>query len=359
MQKTLNIGFIGCGSIANSKHFKAQKRLQDEGKVKMVAFCDLIVERAQKAAREYGWEGAAVYEDYRELLVREDIDVVHVLTENAGHAPISIAALRAGKHVMCEKPMAKTYAEACQMLKAAQESGKKLTIGYQTRFSKESLMAKQLCDAGELGEIYYARASYTRRRGAPIRGAFLSQEKQGGGPLIDIATHALDRTLWHMNNYEPDRVLGAAFTKLNNGTKANSYGPWDPEQYTVEDSAFAHVRMKNGAVIMIECSWLLNMDIPNANVLCGTKAGVDFFDGLNINYEKNGVLYKSKLEPTRHNVELAQGRDLWQKDLEAECFYRTIVDDTDPIVLPEQALVVSQILEGIYISSKTGKEYIF
>ena len=131
----VRIGIIGCGGIANNKHKPSLKKVEQ---VEMVAFCDIIEERAQKAAKEYGVPGAKVYTDYRELLQDKSIDVVHVLTPNRDHSYITVDALEAGKHVMCEKPMAINTAEAQKMIDAAKRTGKKLTIGYQNRFRPDS-----------------------------------------------------------------------------------------------------------------------------------------------------------------------------------------------------------------------------
>ena len=135
----VRIGIIGCGGIANNKHMPALSKLPD---VEMVAFCDVIVERAEKAAKEFGIEGAKVYEDYKELLKDETIDVVHVLTPNREHSFITVDALESGKHVMCEKPMAINTAEAQKMIDAANRTGKKLTIGYQNRYPPVSRYLK-------------------------------------------------------------------------------------------------------------------------------------------------------------------------------------------------------------------------
>ena len=131
MEKKLKIGIIGCGGIANGKHMPALKRIKE---VEMVAFCDIIPERAEKAANKFGTPDAKVYTDYKELLKDKSIDVVHVLTPNREHSFITVDALESGKHVMCEKPMAINSAEAQKMLDAARRTGKKLTIGYQNRF---------------------------------------------------------------------------------------------------------------------------------------------------------------------------------------------------------------------------------
>ena len=126
MERTVKVGIIGCGGIANGKHMPSLKKLKN---VELVAFCDIIQERAEKAAKEYGVEGAKVYTDYKELLKDEQIEVVHVCTPNRSHSFITIDSLEAGKNVMCEKPMAKTTKEAMDMIEAAKRTGKKLTIG--------------------------------------------------------------------------------------------------------------------------------------------------------------------------------------------------------------------------------------
>ena len=148
--KILNVGVVGCGGIANNKHLPAMKRT---GYYNIVAFCDLVEERAEKAKKEFGTEDARVYTDYTEL-IKEDLDAVYVLTPNSSHAPVAIAAMKAGKHVMCEKPMAKTFAEAQEMVKTAKETGKILTIGYQNRYRSDSQYLKKACANGDLGEVY-------------------------------------------------------------------------------------------------------------------------------------------------------------------------------------------------------------
>ena len=239
--RTVKIGIIGCGGIAKQKHLPS---LKADPRAELVAFCDLIEERAQWAAKEYGAPDAKVYTDYRELLRDPEIEVVHVLTPNRSHCELTCDALRAGKHVMCEKPMAKTYAQAQEMLEAARRTGKKLTIGYQNRCTPESLYLKKACERGDLGEIYFAKAHAIRRRAVPTWGVFLNEYEQGGGPLIDIGTHALDLTLWMMDNYEPESVTGSSYRKLaDTENAANAWGSWDPKKFTVEDSAFGYIKM--------------------------------------------------------------------------------------------------------------------
>ncbi|MFC5451936.1 Gfo/Idh/MocA family protein [Paenibacillus aestuarii] len=359
MSKTYRIAIIGCGGIANGKHMPSLKKLKN---VEMVAFCDIISEKAHEAAAKYGTSEAKVYEDYREVLKDSTIDIVHVCTPNDSHAEIAIAALEADKHVMCEKPMAKTAADARRMVEAAKRTGKKLTIGYNNRFRPDSQHLHNLCEDGELGEVYFAKAHAIRRRAVPTWGVFLDEEKQGGGPLIDIGTHALDLTLWMMNNYEPKVVLGTSYHKLSQRENAaNAWGPWDPSKFTVEDSAFGMITMKNGATIILESSWALNsLEVDEAKcTLCGTEGGADMKGGLRINGEKHSRLFQTDVDLKAGGVAFYSGDTESAPDLEMRMWIQAIENDTDPVVTPEQACVVSEILEAIYESAKTGKAVYF
>ncbi len=361
MKEIVNIAIIGCGGIANGKHMPSLKRLEG---VHMVAFCDIIVERAEKAKDEFGTSDARVYKDYKELLENEpDVDAVHVCTPNRSHSYISIDAMESGKHVMCEKPMAKTYQDALAMCEAAKRTGKKLTIGYQNRFRKETQYLHQLCADGELGEIYFAKAHAVRRRAVPNWGVFLNEEEQGGGPLIDIGTHALDLTLWMMNNYKPLYVAGNAYHKLaDTPNAANAFGPWKPEEFKVEDSAFGFITMENGATIVLESSWALNiLDTGEARTtLCGTKAGADMRNGLTINGEERSRLYEKNIELNMGGVAFYDSTDSdLDNDREAAHWINCLRTDGEVLVKPEEALIVTRILEGIYKSSQTKKPVYF
>ena len=356
----VRVGIIGCGGIANGKHMPSLKQLPN---VKMVAFCDIIEERAIKARADYGTPDCAVYTDYRELLEDKSIDVVHVCTPNRAHSFITVDALHAGKHVMCEKPMAINSEEAKKMLDAAKETGKKLTIGYQSRQRADSRYLKNECLAGTFGDIYYAKATALRRRAVPTWGVFLNEYEQGGGPLIDIGTHALDLTLWMMDNYQPKYCLGQTFHKLHKDTnQGNDWGNWDPEKFTVEDSAFGMVVMENGAVINLESSWALNTLETREAVtsVCGTLAGADMIDGLRINGIRQN--YKYEFKPTFTGGGAAYFEGVSSADpsvLEAAQWIDAVINDKTPCVTPEQAFTVTRILEGIYMSAKNGDIFRF
>lgn len=359
MSQVLKVAIIGCGGIANNKHLPSLSKLPE---VRLTAFCDTVEERAAKAKEQYGSPDAKVYTDFRKLLEESDVDVVHVCTPNDSHAEITVASLESGRHVMCEKPMAKTAAQAREMLDAAKRTGKKLSIAYQNRFRNDSLYLKQLCEEGELGDIYLGKALAIRRRAVPTWGVFLDEEKQGGGPLIDIGTHALDLTLWLMDNYEPKSVTGSVFHKLGGrANSANAFGPWDPEQFKVEDSAFGFITMKNGATIILESSWALNVvEIGEAKtILCGTEGGADMINGLRINGEKLSRLYETKVNLDAGGVAFFSGEQDTDAVREARAWVESILNDTEPLVKPEQALVVTEILEAIYTSARTGQTVYF
>ncbi len=235
------------------------------------------IERAEAAKAAHGAPDAYTTTDYRELLADPTIDVIHVCTWNVSHAEITCAALEAGKHVLCEKPMAVTGEEARLMVETAKRTGKKLSVGYQYRFRKESQFLRKAVDEGRLGEIYAAKAHAVRRRGVPIWGVFTDKSKQGGGPLIDLGGHATDLALWYMDNYDVASVTGVVNYKLGDKPEGNMVGPWDPATYTVEDSAFGFVRFTNGASLFLEAAWALNVADSREGcvTLCGTEGGAD------------------------------------------------------------------------------------
>lgn len=359
----LKLGIVGTGGICNHKHLPSLAKVAD--KVEVVALCDLDEEKAVQTAKEHGLTNAKIYTDYKEMLKDESIDVIHVCTPNVAHCQITVDAFAAGKHVLCEKPMAATAEDAQKMIDAWKKSGKKFTVGYQNRYRPDVQVLKKSCDAGELGDIYYAEANAIRRKAVPTWGVFPDKSKQGGGPLIDIGTHALDITLWCMNNYDVDSVSGQVFYKLGNlpeAAEGNTYGPWDTDTFEVEDSAMGFIKMKDGSLINLRASWALNyMDAREASTtLCGTLEGAEIRHGGNypqselyFNHTRHGKMMSEKLDGEAL-VDYFDGVNEAPGVIEVKQWIDAILNDTEPCVKPEEAFRVTQILEAIYKSAATN-----
>ena len=226
-------------------------------------------------------------------------------------------------------------------------------------------------EAGDLGEIYFAKAHAIRRRAVPTWGVFPDKSKQGGGPLIDIGTHALDLTLWCMNNYDVESVTGSVFEKLGHSELAaqdNMFGPWDTKTYKVEDSAFGYIKMKNGATIFLETAWAINMRESKeaACTLCGTKAGAEQLGGISkdggydlvINETTHGKLTEKHLSKGGA-IAFFQGGSSDPEFAEAKQWLAALRGEGEPLVKPEEAFTVTKILDHIYKSAACGKTIYF
>jgi len=353
--KPIGIGLIGTGGIAQSVHLPAYKKLQDEGKVRIVALCDIKPNKLAEANTKFG--PAQTYENYEDLLANPDVEAVDVCTPNYMHMPPVVAAFEAGKHVICEKPIAIDSKQGQLMVAAAQKAGKKFQVGLNMRFGAGPQAIKRLVDAGKLGEIYYTRAQAIRRRGVPMWGVFTEKDKQGGGPLIDIGVHILDMSLWLMGHPKPVSVSGTAATKFGHRTgHINLFGqPWDPNNFTVEDFASGYVKFENGASLVLESSFVLNNDRERFETsLYGTEGGVflDLHndDNTRIYTEEAGTLFDS--QPV-----FLPGIATHEQEIRS--YVQSIIDDKAVAVPGEQALMVSTILDALYESSDTGREVRF
>lgn len=351
---TVRIGFAGCGKIAATKHIP---ELLAMGDVKIVALFDAFKSAAEKTGREFQLN-ARVHETYEALLADPEVDCIYVLTPNITHAEYSIRAMRAGKHVMCEKPMATCAADAERVAQVAKETGMKYAVSFQNRFRSDVLALKKAIDDGALGEIYFARAVAVRRRGVPVWGSFLDRARQGGGPLLDIGSHSIDMALWLMGNYEVNYVSGVSFNKLGKRRdEPNRWGSWEPERFEVEDSAFGFAVMKNGAAIVIESSWALNRIAESEACveLSGTGGGADLYRGLTLNGTENGRLFTKSFKD--YQEKHASGYSGAKN--EAESWIGSLRGEGEHCVRPEQTCMVSRIVEAIYRSSETGKPIYF
>jgi predicted dehydrogenase len=256
--------------------------------------------------------------------------------------------------------MAMNVAEAKEMLAAAQESGKVLTIGHGSRFSAPAQAIHRHVAAGDLGDIYYAKAAALRRRGVPSRGVFTVKKLNGGGPLIDIGVHALDLAMWLMGNPRPVGVFGAAYDKLVHrpGVAAQnrlgaSGGPFDPNTYDVEDLCAGLVRFANGASLFLETSWLLNQHDAETRrtELYGTAGGATI-NPLRILVDDGAGLR----DVTPGESEVPTGRAGFQGNfLRFQRFVECLHGRAAPLVKPEESLDVQRVIDALYRSAETGK----
>lgn len=289
--RKIRTGFIGVGGIAQA-HLRA---LQDQDSIEVVAVADIVAERAQQTAQRWGipdW-----YTDYHELLARDDIESVNVCTYNNAHRQPTIDALRAGKNVLVEKPMAATLEDAIAMTRAAHESDKLLMVGMLHRFKADILMAKAIVDAGRLGDIYYAETVTSRRKGNP-GGTFIHKETAGIGATADIGVYCLFDALYLMGWPKPVAVSGIANNTLSKLSEPLLYTPWarwQPDQVTVEDFGVAWVRFENGAVLVFKTCWLMHMDTLGQTFFLGTKGGLKL-EPLTYFHQQDGLLLDSVVQ---------------------------------------------------------------
>ncbi|MCE9557427.1 MAG: Gfo/Idh/MocA family oxidoreductase [Armatimonadetes bacterium] len=352
MSQKLKIGLIGAGGIARGAHMKGYASIPD--KCEMVAICDTNEETALLAQKEFGLDGAKITTSYQDILNDPEIDAVSITTPNKFHMQPTIDALNAGKHVLCEKPLAMNAAEAKLMCRAAKDSGKILQVALQMRFSGQALFLQKFIENGNMGDIYYARAKALRRRGVPHWGVFIDKEKQGGGPLIDIGVHILDLTLFLMGYPKPVSATGKTWDVLaKNPENKNFWGEFDRTKFTVEDFAVGMIRFDNGAVVTLESSFMANAEgDPFESQLFGTEAGATIRgwgdDALSIYKQIDGQYFD--LKP--HNIPKVESAHV----SEVQAFVDAILEGKASPVPGENGLTLNAVFDALYKSSETGHE---
>jgi predicted dehydrogenase len=352
MGKKLKIAIIGCGDIARKIHIPAY--LKNGGKAEIVALYNRTREKADACAAEFGI--SRVFTDCPEMLEKVRPDAVSVCVCNSLHAEYAEAALKAGANVLCEKPPGISVSDAERMEKAARESGKILSYGFQYRHAPEVVLLKKYIDAGELGDIYAARALFLRRRGIPGWGVFTNKELQGGGPLIDLGVHALDTVLYLMGYPKPVSVLGACYQKIGNREGVGLLGKWDWKHFSVEDFARGMILFEGGQSVILETSFALNIQ-PGETLqlsLMGDKGGADLFPvtllhksgmPLRIYGEKHGVL--TDVCPV-HYV----NPDIGSHELEIGDFIECCITGTQPRSTAREGVLLQKIICGLYESAE-------
>ena len=351
--KTWRVAFLGAGAIVQRGHIPSFQRIAN---VETVAVCDVNLARAQTVAAEA--KIAHAYSDYEQMLREVQPDIAVVATPNVFHTPMSVAALEAGAHVLCEKPLALTYADAKMMMDKAAAVGRVLTVGTHYRWSTPMRSAKAHVDAGFFGEIYAARTVWQRRAGIPGFGSwFTNKDLAGAGSILDIGVHALDRALFLMNYPQPVTVSGALFAKF--GPRGLGLGGWGSDivppssgaRYDVDDLGWAFVRFANGVALQFQVAWASHLAEQFFTEIYGTEgaASVGNRDSVELYTTLNGQQAKVQVEIP--NDALGSYARL------IENFVRHLDGDaTAELVTPAQALTSVKIIDGIMRSAAEGCE---
>jgi predicted dehydrogenase len=337
----LRVGIIGLG--IGRLHIDGWRQ---HPQVDVVAMADSDAARLAQVGDSHAI--TARYTDALAMLAAEQLDVVSVCVPNKFHLPLTLAALQAGCHVLCEKPMALSAAEGRQMLDAARAAGKRLMINFSYRFSAQSRALKAQVDAGFFGDFYFGRSVWHRRRGMPGFGGWFGQKAlAGGGPLIDLGVHRLDLALWLMGYPKPTWVMGSTYDPIARAAAAASGKAFD-----VEDLAAGFIRFDNGATLVLEASWAANIreaELMETRLL-GTQAGLlqhNVGEGYDFDahmfYEQGGAQYDLRLHPTGA-IGLSAMHD----------YAQAILTDTPHPAPGEEGLIVMEILDAIYESARTG-----
>ncbi len=339
--KKLRVGVIGLGM--GRHHIIGYKT---HPLVEVVAICDLDNELLRQIAGEFGVENCYTSSD--EMLEKEGLDIVSIVTPNKYHCELTLKAFGLGCHVLCEKPMAMNAAEGKTMLAAANDAGKRLMINFSYRFTEQSMALKQQVSTGVLGEIYFARTVWHRRRGFPKFGSWFGiKQLSGGGPLIDLGVHRLDLALWLMGYPKPVWVMGSTYDHIARETASQL-----KKEYNVEDLAAGIIKFENGATLIIEASWAANIAQREfmETRLYGTSGGLvqrNIHEGYNFEaelfFEKEGAQYDMKLHSPLQPVPTPMYH-----------FADSIINDTEHIATGEEGLLVMEILDALYASSASN-----
>jgi len=339
----LRVGIVGVGGIARNEHLPAWAKIPF---AEVIAAADLSEPALQRVGDAFGIPHR--FKAWQEL-VQLDLDIVDICTPNRTHTPIVLGALESGKHVLCEKPLATTSAEVRTLADASRRAGRLLMTAHNYRFQPVSRQTKALIDAGMLGEIYYARAQFLRRRLLPPAATFIERQLSGGGPVFDIGVHILDLAYWFLGAQQPVSVSAFVDAKLaHRPDLGGGWGDWDRARFDVEDFAAGFVRFANGTTLTLETSWLaFQPERELIRLQCfGTLAGLIWPDGI-VTGETNRVPWTLRLDEMPPS-------SAYQEEI---LRFALAVRDGLPSPVPvDETLAVVRILEGFHDSAAVKRE---
>lgn len=333
MRRRINIGVVGMG--IGGYHCDIFYKIPEAN---IMAVCDANPERAGAAQKAF--EVAYKFTKYEDMLNMKELEAIVVGTPNFLHKPMTVLALKAGKHVLCEKPMALNAREAKEMVDIARNEKKRLMIHFNYRYAPECQFLKKYIEDGNLGKIYFAKTGYLRRRGIPTRQWFTDKAKAGGGALFDIGVHCLDLALWLLGHPEVLSVSGVTYCKFGNKLKN-----W---VFDVDDFASGFIKLSNGITLFFETSWAANLQDSLYLSLLGEKAGV----------LRDGGAIKIFSEENGNMVDISPANYLPCINAQQE-FINAIIEEREPAASGFHGLQAMKVLDAIAQSSKTGKEIHF
>lgn len=351
--KTIKVGIIGSGGIARF-HAEAYKRLPY---VEVAAVADIVPGRAKQFAEALGLEQAAAFDSHEELL-RLPLDAVSICTPNAAHHRPTVDALRAGKHVLLEKPMSVTLEEALDMVAARRAAGTILSIGFQPRYDPNMKLVTEIVRSGRLGDLYYVEVAGGRRRGMP-GGTFIRRELAGAGVLADLGCYSLDLALNALGHPRPVTVSAYASNRFGRNPK---YHP-EADRFEVEDFGVAMIRFENDLVLQLKISWAMHMDTLGPTLFLGTEAGLKVtpygtgpwsgawdgrIGGITLYHDEFGRHTQTEIPLIEHDLNL-----FFEKVRD----FAEAVRDGGPAPIPgEQILIQQAIINAILRSAEAKRE---
>jgi predicted dehydrogenase len=356
MTTPLRIGVIGAGAIATYGHIPGFQKITG---VQVAAICDANLERAQAVAERFGIPAACA--NYRDIVANTDIDAISIGVPNVFHAPVAIAGLEAGKHVLCEKPLATTVADGRAMVAAAERAGRVLAVNLNNRLRADAMLLRASVADGRLGRIGYASARMLRHSGIPGFGSWFTQrELAGGGVLMDLGVHMLDLLLWLLGFPTVAAVRGE--TQAIHGPRGRGLGGWGIDHisggtFDVEDFAAIHLRLADGGLVTVEVSWALYGRDEQRVQLYGSEGGADISSDLygvatplRLFRDEGGV--RAEIIPQLPRLAGSE----WDRSMAR--FVAAIRGEGEPTATGKEALIVLELLDAAYRSAADGREII-
>jgi predicted dehydrogenase len=331
-RKILRIGLVGVGAAAQVNHIPALRKVED---LELVALCDRDPEKVARVAQKF--QVPRSYTRFEEMLSDDEVDAIDICTPNFQHAPMAMAALEAGKHVLCERPLARSAEEAAAMVKAAKKNDRLLMCAVQHRFREDAQLLRKFVQNGDLGDLFLAKAGWLRQRTEWDSDEWRRQRREaGGGVVLDLGFQMLDQALWIMGSPKVESVTASVHRR----TKGE-----------VEDSATAFLRLASGATLSLELTWGLLMERDFAYVNLFGTGGAALLNPLRIHKGMHGTLVNvTPTMPTPGNQ--------FKRSVEAQIahFAESLRKNGRPMGSAEEILPVMELMDAIYRSAEQGKE---